>query len=753
MEIRQAPQLQTVDLWTGPLKLGRDPIADAYALQLVNQTFSRYQWWRSRNHDQRWRVSDQLYFGSVPQKLWPGTSVPRAALGIPLTFEQVDLAVSILMQQLFGTGQDWFQVAADPGSDPLSLDPQQRSFLQRQRIQDARNIESHFRYLFRHGKNVYGHSVKIELEQMIQSVVQYGNGCVKVTWDSAMKRPQIEWVDLRDLYFDPHTKSSDLNGARSVIEVVRLTVDQLDAMRGDPRMSIPPRPVLLSMSQQQLVTQGDMTVQAQEARRKIDYQPGTSDWLPSPADGLIEVQMFTSSSRLIWVLNREWVAYNDSNPYGVVNYFMAPCYLVLKRAMAMNVPEVNEGNQLYAQGLMSAHLDEVNLSIFPPRAVKRGTTRTSSQTRFGPGTLNEYANPKEDVVMHQPVGATARVQETLAYLEQSAERRTGLNSTLAGAPKGSNLFRTQAGVQVASRPTRLVRIMEHIEDYALTPMLYFLYLMIRYHTANDQNAALPGVSDTGAFNSVSASSFQAPVHFSMHAASDMLRREEVGQAIPVIAQTLLAPQAQEQLTRIGKTIDFSEFLELVQYATGTANKFNLVRDLTPEESQALQQPDPKTVADQQLAQLDAQVRLEMGQMKAEVEKLKAQLQYEADTTETEGRDAREILKLVFEALQAGNPEEMRQKLAFAHAEGQQKLAQRSQEHQMKMAQQGEATRGKIALDQMKLDAQGQQMGQKMALTSLQSQHKMDLADKQAEHKAKMIESAPKPKPSKESRAK
>ena len=730
MDVRSAPYIPEADLMQGPYKAAIDELSEAQALALVNQTFYRYQSWRASNHDRRWTVSDSLYFGSVPQKLWPGTSVPRAALGIPIAFEQVDLAVSIMMQQIFGTGKDWFQVAADPGTEPLSLEQQQRDMLRQIRMQEAKNIEAHFRYLFRHSKNTYGHSARIEIEDATQSVAQYGNGVIMTSWDGVMKRPQLEWVDLRDLYIDPHCPSSNLQEARSIIHVRRMTVDQIDSMREDTRFKIPDREVLIGMSQNILQHQGDRTVQSAEAKRRVDYQPGTSDQVPLPSDNLIEVLVYVSRSRICWVLNRESVIYNDKNPYGVINYFMAPCYKVLKRAFAMSIAEVNEGNQLMSQGLMSGHLDEVNLTLFPPRSAKRGPVRTPSSLRWGPGTLNEYGDPKNDVVVHQPVGATTNIDRTLAWLESSAERRTGLNSTLAGSPRGSNLFRTTAGVQVASRPTRLSRVLQHIEDYILVPSLYFCYMLIRYHA--DPQDQLPGVDAQGEFTQVSASSFQAPVHFSMHAASDMLRREELAQAVPMLAQTLLAPQAQAQLTRIGKTVDFEAFLEMVQDATGTRHRYNLVRPLNQQEQQALQQPDPKTVAETQMAQQDGQIRIQMGQMKAEIEKLKAHLEYEADIQETEGKDAREILKIVADALSSGNVKELQQKLAIKAQEGQQKLAQQSEQHQLKMAQQRESTGQQMQLGQMKLQDQMSQAGQKMILTRLQFDNKLKMQKEQAE---------------------
>lgn len=730
MNIAPPPHVMEPDLWSEPLKTSGDNFNDAYALTLVKQTFTKFEQWRQSNHDQRWRISDMLFFGSVPRRNWPGTSVPRAALGFPIAFEQVDTAVAIIMQQLFGVGKEWFSVGADPGA----------------RVEDARAIEQHFRYLFRHGKNVYGHSVEIEFEQLVQSVCQYGNGACKVTWDSLMRRPQLEYVDLRDLYIDPRTPNANLNEARAVIEVKRMTVDDLDAMRSDPRMKIPPRDILVGMGQMASHNAGDTAVQSQEAYRKIDYRPGSSDQIPNPADGLIEVLIYTSKNRIIWVLNKVWTAYNEKNPYAVINYFMAPCYLVLARALAMSVAEVNEGNQMYMQGLMSGHLDEVNLSLFPPRYRKRGQPMTPSQKAWGPGSVNEFANPKEDVVAHQPVGALSNIQQTLAYLDSSADKRTGINSTLAGAPKGSNLFRTTAGVEVASRPLRLSRIMKHIEMYVLCPALYFFYLMIRYH--REPGEQIFGIDPDGGFTDISTTSFQAPVHFSMHAASDMLTREQLAGQIPVIAQTLFSPQAQEAMNRIGKTGDYGEFLEMVQDATGVRQKYKLVRNMNEQEVAAMNQPDPQTQAKIQADQRDAQLRMELAALKAEVDKYKVMMEHDADTQETEEKSARELVKVVMEAMQSGNGQaEAQAKLQAIIAQGQQKLQHADQMHKMKMGQRQEEVAQKAQLNQaageMDLMAKTRQMTADAAMQQFKHQTGMKMAEEKAKHQAKLLKIAPK----------
>ena len=160
------PQITEADLDQNPLKLAFDKLEQDEALGLVNQTFFKYENFRTINHDARWNEHDVLYFGSKPPKTWEGTSIARASLGMPLVFDQVETTIPLILQALFGTDSTWFQVQPEPGAQ----------------LQEAKAIESHLAYALDHSDGLSGNS-RNEIEYAARSTVLYGNGGISLEWD------------------------------------------------------------------------------------------------------------------------------------------------------------------------------------------------------------------------------------------------------------------------------------------------------------------------------------------------------------------------------------------------------------------------------------------------------------------------------------------------------------------------------------------------------------------------------------------
>lgn len=713
LEQRSAPYVSPLDPQGEPFHSGMETFEDAYALGLVLQTFQKFETWRNQNHDARWRVHDMLYFGAMQQRVWDGTTTPRASLPWQITFDQIESAVPAVMQALF-SGDDWFDVAAEPGAEP----------------KEAREIEAVLHYYTEHCQNEYGHTADLEIEHAIQSTLQYGNGFIHVYWDAVMQRPAVEWIDIRDIYLDPATPGPNVQESRALIHRRLMTVDELDQMRDDPRMKIPARDVLVSMSMNRSFTMGDTTIKMSEAQRKISYAPGADDFIPLPADQFIEVLVYYSKTKIIWTLNREWTAYNRSNPYGFVPFCSSPCYNVLRRFYAQSVCDVLEGNQLYMQGLMNAHLDELSLGISPPRTKAQGGTMLPSQYAWRPGLLMEMADA-EQMVIHNPSGITANVKDDLMLLQQMSQLRTGINSMGQGVPMPSNANRTAGGMQMQLQgsASRLYRIVSHVERYLIVPMLYMMYRLTQYHSLPSD--MLPAMRENGEVGETNAYNFKKPVRFTMRGASKMATREKLAANVPFIMQYIVAGPVLAELPKMGKTFDFEEFADMIQDASGTSRKYKLIREMNEQEKQAAAQPDPKTQAEIQKAQMERQTRLEMGQMSAQTEMAKIQSDQEIASNKEEEASAREILKLIADELLSGGDEGVMQaKIQLERMLGEQKLRQKEEEHQMTMRQNSEKAANDQSVESMRMLTEAQkaqndtQLERFRAANSIQSERAM-----------------------------
>lgn len=739
------PQIDEVDFHSEPLKLAGSDVSTAYALTLVNETFNQYESWRNQNHDWRWKVHDQLYFSLVPMKVWEGTNIARSNLALPYTFQQVETAMPQIMEALFGF-DDWFSVTPEPGGG----------------LAEARAIQAHLKYNLEHAKNDFGQTAETELETSVRQALIYGNGGVMLEWDPIMDRVLVMSVDLRDIYIDPATPSGNIDESRSVIYRRLMTVDEVDKLRNDKRMDIPPREMLVYMSENRRGVLADSSKRNQEAARKIQYSPGTSDWLPNPADKLIEVLVYYDRGRIIWNLNRQWIAFNSFNPFGFVPFCVAPCWSVPFRFYGQSFADQLEGPQQYGQALLNAHVDELTLALFPPRFVKRsGGAMNPSRARWRPGlTIETQGDPAKEIVTQYPQQATKDALETIAIVRQIAEDATGVNSMASGVPRPGNVNRTATGVQsqLNGATNRMQLIVKHFEDYLIGPMLYKMYRMIQLNAK--EGADLPALGPNDQFFSVGSEAFKSPIRFRMNASSRMMNKEKLQQALPVIEQALFQPQVMGNLNQLGYTVDPLEFMIMLQDATGTTRAYNIVRPLTPEEEQARQQPPPQAQLEMQQSQAELQLRRELGQMKQQSEMAKVQAQHDWETGDTSEKSATEILKLITSdkaTMLSQNPQQKAQELEMKKQEGQMKLQHQSQKHQLDMAatvakhRMGmQANAQKAAQDsqiaQLEMGTQRQQAGQDMALQNAQGtndlemqnqSHLMTLAHGQQKHKQQM----------------
>jgi len=685
---RPAPQVPYASLESEGLKLAYDELSEAYALALVKETFFHYEGERTKNHDVRWNTHDALYCGYVPPKVWEGTNTPRSNLSSYIVFDQVETALPVISQALFGDQEEWFQAIGE--SDEAS------------EVKAAKDVQAALAYSVEHVHNEVGLTAKNEIDLAAKFALIYGNGFVEIFWDAHTNQPRLQCVDIRDIYVDPGTPVSNIDECRSVVQRRMMTVDELELLRSDKRLKIPDHDVMVGMSRRTPVTRGDLTKQTAAAYAGFRYTASQEHWSPMPSERRIEVLRYASKHRIIWVLNREWVALNITNIYGFIPYCSAPCFSLPGRFYAQSIADVQEGNQRYIEDLLNGRVDQQALNLFPPRAVKRGALMTPRQQRWGPGALYQLGDSKDIQSLAAPQVHT-NIYPELEYIERMSAKRTGIPEL--NQPRSGNISRTTSGVQAqqSGALTRMQFLVKNFEDYLIIPALYKMRKMFQFHTEMFQQ--VPAFNrDSGQFYSIPAHLFQHPLRFRVLASSKMLSQQRLLQMFPPLAQTLLSGPFQSELMRTGKTIDFEALFQLLKDATGVSRRYTLVRDLSEEEKKASQEPPPEVQAEQQKAQQDAQVRLQMGQMKVESQKSKneadiqrelikkqpdpAEQQQEAAKMQMEA--ARATQDLQFEQIKAQvdmqrKQAELRAKLleiVMKQRQSQMELAAKAQESQM-----------------------------------------------------------------------
>ena len=695
-EQESIPSVYQPNLDSEPFIRPGEQIEAGTALALVTRSMHSWEAWRQANVDPKLKNHDALYYGAIAMRTWPGTTTPRSSLSFPIVFEHVEAALPVLVQSIF-PNDDWFQASGEESG-------------QSQIVQDIRDK---LFYDFEHARGKFRGSARPEIVTAVKQLLQHGNGGVTVRWDAEAQKAVPEFVDIRDIYIDPGTSSPDVSNATSIIRKVTMTFDQIRAYRGQPGMDVPEDAKLYSLAGMPFYTPGEMTVQTSEAYRGVFFGAGTSDFQPNPADRKIEVLIYHTATRIIWVIGRAWVMYNEPNPYGFIPYFFAPCYEVPGRFYARGIADVQDSNQRYTEALFNARLDNVNLTLNPPRATTNGMLLTPAQQRWAPGQTFQVQNPKEDILSLAPPDITSNVYAELQYIDAAAEKRTGLSG--AGVPRSGNMSRTAAGVeaQTSGAASRLQQIVANIEDYLIIPMLYAMYYVNRYHLQPEDQVHARESTKTPS-RTVSGAVFLNDVSFRIVAASKMLTRDRLQSTFPFLIQYLLAGQFVGEIQKSGKTINFEELFRMLQDATGTADLYDLIREMTPQEQQQIQQEKQQQM---QMADRSNQVRLQMGQMKAQTDIQKAQIQK-----------------------QPTPPDETEQYAKMAEMEFEREKHQmQMQMEQMKLQVEQQLAEMKIQSEAMKAQIDQQKAQMKMQ-TDAQSSA-MKLAGQQKEQEFKMQNSA------------
>jgi len=750
---KQLPQTQYVDLDSKDFKFGQTEIDDAYALNVVQQLFPIAENYRSTcSHDQRWNTNDALFCGWKETRTWEGTTIPRASIGIPISFDQIEAALPVIYSAIFAIGSDWFSVEAEPGTDP----------------KEARQLQDAMNYIMEHCRDNYSSSVKPEINLAVLDLLVHGNGGLTMGWDSARRRPFVRWIDLRNLYIDPGCQTPDIEDCRFAFERNTMSVQEIQDLRQNPAMNIPDDGILQALAKAGPPNViADQTKRMQEAFRGIQWNPGNSDYTPVPMDRKIEVLIYYSKTRIVWVLNRQIVIYNGPNPYGFYPFVFAPCYIYASRFYALSMADVQEGNQRIIEGLVNGRLDEISLAIRPPRIAKRGILMTPSQQKWHPGMVYQADDPKH-MELFQPQNNLANIYAEVEYFDKAAEKRTGVNSMAQGVPRGGNVNRTATGVQSQTNAAnaKLQNIVSNIEDYMILPLLYKLYKIMQFNTNPEDQ--LP----TSGSNKVPAYLFQKPIQFKMNAASRMISRQELMQIFPFVTQYLLNGQFLGMLEQGGNTLNFDEYYTFFQDCTGVSKRYNFVRPITPEEQQQKQQQqeqNPETIKQKQdyelekekndiareKNQIDAQkglpnpqeMQIEELKAKIEMQKMQMEAQLEKDKAQQEMIKELQMGKIKIQAEQ--------EKLQVKREESQMKMQAKSQELAMSMKSQMLQSQMDIANQQRQseLDAiMGQQNirhaeeqhQQSLKHEKVSGEQSLKLKGEEAKLKAKSMAAKPKP---------
>lgn len=634
-ELTAPPPIRDVDLERIKYLFEQAP-TDQAAVTLVSRTFNGYEA-RRMTIERKWHENASLYHGVVEQRNWKGTDIMRAALPVPISYNQVETAYPIICDALFNYWPTFFDVTELPGTT----------------AQEAAHMRDVMAAYLETPFDDSGITPIVHMKMAVHQAEKYGDGCVELSWDPSQKRPIVEWLDVRDVYLDPRTPGPVTDWCPATVVRKLINVQDLAAMRGTEGVAIPKNNVLNFLAKARYITTGDVAKQREALARKEQWYP--ADYAIDPQHQQIECLQYWTKDRLIWVLGRMWCAINKPNPYGFCPILRAPYTIMEGRPYSMSLVEVLHGAQRYAQGIRNSRLDNLSLALHRPRTRAGGTPTNPAKMAWAPGMVDEVSDVKQ-VEVHQIDNMTPDALQEEQLIHADADRTTGVNQQAqSGMPTPSNANRTATGInsQVNSINSRLSVQVENFETFMIVPLLYKLQKMIAKFAPEVIDVQKPSYRDPQTGQLVPPRNIQVPktlfskgANFRMEAASRMKTKNNLAAFLVPVTQLLFNPQTAQMAQEQGKTVDFEEWSRFLQDATGTTRSYDFFRDM--EATEQNQMPPTPAAANMMKAQLQAQSRDKATAMKQQVEM--AKLQAMTDTADKD-RGEKSSLEMVKQLIQ------------------------------------------------------------------------------------------------------
>ena len=597
---------------------------DTYAKSIAMADFKKAEGYRTINHDWRFRISDQLYLAWTQRKTWEGTKIPRSSLGIFLALEQIEALLPNVVLSLFPDNNRLpFDVEPEPSTSPAQasavrdliswqlqdLGEQGRYLTLReiarrslQAILHLRQRDREFGVLDRNITRNHFTRTQVPIRQTISHPItgeavdiptgQFRSVVQKHMQMQHVVRPILSNVDIRDFYWDPNCNSHNINDGSFCATRHLLTVNQVMEYAGTENFNIPKPADLLKLAQIKTMTQGDSSKMNQEAFRGNTYQP-TIDYSVDPSLARLEVIRYWQANRHVWMLGRQWVAYNQPNQFGMMPFLDAFYVDVPGRFAGLSICDLVEGDQKLAEAIINARIDELNLMIHRPLIMKEGRAFSASQQRLRPGVVWKVEDPQNDIkwMDNKPVTQDAYIE--VDALERRVQKKTGVTDlAVLGSPSsgGNSANRSATGVSTQANASgqRIQYHVENAEDQFLVPALNVIHALNQIFLPVDEMQQVLG--QEGQFVQIDpVDIMNASVRFRMNASSKMRIKQGLASGgLGLIFQSYMNPEMDQLAFQQGKRLSLRQ-LDKIFCDTYGLSPMSLWEDMTQDDMQKVMQ--------------------------------------------------------------------------------------------------------------------------------------------------------------------
>lgn len=494
-----------------PIDYGQTPDDDA-ALRLVVKDLNLAEYYvLAKGMTVSWDRSDRLFLFRMPQAFWEGSSVPRAALGIPLIFEHVESLMPQIMSSLFSDNPP-FDVLAKGSTEPETARAV-RSLMNAQlkAIGFEEQVRLGIKESLIYGTGVwkYGWCEKTarRIKYRYADVPQartVGNATVLLPTKNSKRvrelleeysyhEPWFERIHIRFVVVDPQLRQPDIRKARYVCDRRYLDLEDLEDLRNQPDYTIPPRDFLESLfrppreAPERSLLEGRSTssvlntgISSLDINMEFKAMPRWQDPSRDPNQQPLEVVEYTTATKCITCLNRKLIIKNKPNAFGKINYLSINFADVIDSWYGLGIAQLLAGEQRLQQGIINSRLDDLALRLSGTFLRTRGSNTPTQQLRLRPGGIVDTDDAKGIQMIQYPPAITDAFTEIDAS-DSRAQRRTGANQlvTQGTAPSQGQLGRTSAGVSTAvgALGARIGYWLDQITGLMFVPFLEALHEM------------------------------------------------------------------------------------------------------------------------------------------------------------------------------------------------------------------------------------------------------------------------------------
>ena len=595
------------------------------AKELVLKDLNRAEYYLlAKGMSVEWDADDRLYLFRVPQGFWEGSSVPRASLGVPLIYEHIESLMPQVMSALFAD-QPPFEIISRPKTkqdvarackeliayqlDKMGFREELRKCIKELMVYGTCYMRLGWRrYKKPIRKRVRRGTPTVQLVNGLP-VKSYAKGDGKWVMKTEMvevNEPFCENVHVRYMIPDPKLRCPDVRKGQFLIHREYMGVEALiKNFRNVPGNSLPDDDFLKALFEQpkespeRSLLEGRSTTSVMntgissldlnmEFKAMPRYQESTAD----PNKMELEVVEYWNDTSHYVLLNRKLVIINEQNSFNEICYRSCCFTDVLDSFFGIGLARLLKGEQRLQQGIINGRLDDLSLRLSGSFIRVRGSNTPAQQLRLRPGGIMDTDNADGIKMIEYPPALMDAFTEVEAS-DSRAQRRSGANEliTQGGQQGPSSITRTATGMNALSAGVgaRLGYLIDFISDLIFVPTLEFIQECNSKWLDEETITSILTDELAHDYDGDMLDVVNAKLKFRMLASAKAKARQALAQNLQPMMQTFMQQPVIDALQMQKKTFDFVEYAQAVCDISEIAGTQKWVRDMTPDELNAMKQ--------------------------------------------------------------------------------------------------------------------------------------------------------------------